>query len=100
MKNIHFVKNGWLNHCFGTSPGDVLTPAIVASMLKESAMSWIPLNTNNIDQVASVDDLLLGYGDVTIRKVREILNIASYHPVLNINQPTSACGRVPIFHQP
>jgi thiazole synthase len=84
-----------LFHCFGAKPEHRVTPELAARMLRASRCRHLAVNTHAIDEVATGDDLSVGYADATLGKVRALMAPdVLVEPVLNINHPTSAAEAV------
>lgn len=80
-----------LIHCFGNPSWVWLTqPQQVSEVLLASQTEFLILNTHNIQSVSSLDELPIGYSDVTYGDVKPFLPKRDYTILININAPTNA----------
>lgn len=69
----------------------VVDLSTVIRMLEISCENVLPINTHRLTEGSgSLEDLVVGFGDVTFHRLREHIDTTSLHIMLNINHRTTA----------
>ncbi len=78
------IYNSRLFHCFG-NPDTKLTVSTIKSLLENSCTEFLTLNTHKISTNNGVNSAVIGYTDINLNDISNIVDISKYTILVNIN---------------